>query len=104
MLCFCETPDEPLTQEGYTIFRADRDAEKSGKTKGGGTAIFVKQSWCTNSEIISKSCTEDVEYLTLRCRQFYLPRELQCIIVCVVYIPPLSQGGGCTEGAAQYDQ
>ena len=29
-----------------------------------------------------------MEYLTVRLRPFYLPRELQCIIVSAVYIPP----------------
>ena len=51
-------------------------------------AILVKQSWCMHCRIISKSCSENVEYLTVRLRPFYLPRELQCIIVSAVYIPP----------------
>jgi len=83
-----EIPDEPLTPGGYTIFRADRDTERSGNTRGGGTAILVKQSWCTDCKVISRFCSEDVEYLTLRCGPYFLPRELQCIIVTVVYIPP----------------
>lgn len=94
MLCFCETwlsgttPDEPITPGGYMIFRADRDAERSSKTRGRGTAILLKLSWCTDGKVLSRFCFEDVEYLTLKCRPFYLPRELQCIIVSVVYIPP----------------
>ncbi|KAI2645121.1 hypothetical protein H4Q32_027825 [Labeo rohita] len=92
ILCFCETwlgertPDVALTPDGYTVFRADRSAEDSGKTHGGGTAALVKKSWCTDCKITSKSCSENVEFLTLKV--FYLPRELQCIIVSVVYIPP----------------
>lgn len=94
ILCFCETwlgertPDEAMTPDGYTVFREDRCAVESGKTRGGGTAALVKKSWCTDSKIISTSCSEHVEYLTLRLRPFYLPRELQCIIVSCVY-PPL---------------
>ncbi|KAK0146756.1 hypothetical protein N1851_013962 [Merluccius polli] len=75
LLCFCETwlgertPDEAVTPDGYTVFRGDRSARESG----GGMAILVKQSWCTDRRIISKSCSENVEYLTVRLRQFYLP-------------------------------
>ncbi|XP_032872293.1 NACHT, LRR and PYD domains-containing protein 12-like [Amblyraja radiata] len=94
MLCFCETwlgertPDEAITPDGYTAFREDRSAADSGKTRGGGTAVLVKQTWCTDCKLISKSCSENVEDLTVKLRPFYLPRELQCIIVSVVYIPP----------------
>jgi hypothetical protein len=83
-----KSPDEAVTLDGYTVFRGDRSARDSGKTRGGGTAIYVKQSWCKDCRIISKSCSENVEYLTVRLRPFYLPRELQCIIVSAVYIPP----------------
>ncbi|XP_068569872.1 uncharacterized protein [Cebidichthys violaceus] len=94
VLCFCETwlgettPDEVITPGGYKAFRADRKAADCGKTRGGGTAIFVKQSWCTDTKVISQSCSEDVEYITLRCKPFYLPRRLQSIILSVVYVPP----------------
>lgn len=59
MLCFCQmwlgdtTPDESITPEGYMVFRADLKAVECGKTHGRGTAIFVKQSWCTDSKVIS---------------------------------------------------
>lgn len=29
-----------------------------------------------------------MEYLTIRCRPFYLPRELQCTILCIVHTSP----------------
>lgn len=58
ILCLCETwlgertPDEAVTPGGYTLVREDRSAD-SGKTRGGGTAVLVKQSWCKiNSKII----------------------------------------------------
>ncbi|XP_031697296.1 uncharacterized protein LOC116379479, partial [Anarrhichthys ocellatus] len=56
VLCFCETwlgettPDEVITPGGYKAFRADRKAADCGKTRGGGTAIFVKLSWCTDTK------------------------------------------------------
>lgn len=94
VLCFCETglrertPDEAVTPTGYTLFRADRKAMESGKTREGGTVVLVKQSWITNNTVISQSYSEDVEHITLKCRPFYLPRELQCIILSTVYVPP----------------
>lgn len=94
MLYFCETwleertPDAAITPESYTIYRADWNNAESGKTRSGR---IIKQSWCIDCKIISKSCSENVEYLTLKLRPFYLSRELQCIIVNVVYIPPSAQ-------------
>ncbi len=60
------------------------------KTHGGGIAILVKQSWSTDNTVISQSCSEDVEYITLKCRPFYLPRELQYVVLSTVTIPPLA--------------
>jgi len=59
LLYFCQTwlrdktPGESITPEGYMVFRADLNAVKCGKTHGRGTAIFVKQSWCIDSKVIS---------------------------------------------------
>ena len=50
--------------------------------------IYVKQSWCTDTKVISQSCSEDLEYITLKCRPLFLPRELQFIILSVVYVSP----------------
>lgn len=66
MLCFCETwlgdktPDESITPEGYMVYRANCNAVDCGKTRGGGTAIFVNQSWCTDSKVISQYCCETI--------------------------------------------
>lgn len=62
-----------ITLASYTVFREDRSAADSGKTRGGGTAALIKQSCCTDSMIISKSA---------------FPK---CIIVSVVYIPPSAE-------------
>lgn len=56
ILCFCETwlgestPDEAITLAGYMVFREDRGAVESRKTRGRGTATLVKQSWYTDCE------------------------------------------------------
>lgn len=73
------------------VFRQARCVVGNGKTHRGETTALIKQSLCTNSTIISKSCTENVKYLTLKQWPFYLPRELQCIIVSNVYILPAAK-------------
>ena len=37
-----KSPDEAVTLDGYTVFRGDRSARDSDKTRGGGTVIYVK--------------------------------------------------------------
>lgn len=82
------TPDETITPHDHTAFRGDQNTADSGKTQGGGTAVLVQEPWCVDCEVISRSWYVNVEFLTMRLRPFYLHRELQCIIVRVVYIPP----------------
>ena len=40
------------------------------------------------SRFLSKTCSVDIETLTIVCRPFYLPREFFSIILTAVYIPP----------------
>lgn len=48
----------------------------------------MHDNWCNNGEIIDKHCSPDVEYMSVRCRPFFLPRELTVVIITAVYIPP----------------
>lgn len=41
---------------------------------------------------MTKLCSPDLEYLTIKRRPLYIPRELQCILLTVVYIPPSANG------------
>ncbi len=61
---------------GRIAFRWDRNKD-SGKTNGGGLYIYIHEDWCTN-----------LEYLTVKCRPFYLPREFAAVLVTADYIPP----------------
>ena len=70
-----------------TLFFWDRNTN-SGKRKGGGLCIYVHNSWCTNAQITDAHCSPDLEYLTIKCRPFYLPREFSAVMVTAVYIPP----------------
>ena len=44
--------------------------------------------WCTDVRIISRGCTPDLEYLTLKCRPFYMPREFSSVTLTAGYIHP----------------
>ncbi len=37
--------------------------------------IYVSNAWCTSTDIIKTHCSPDIEYLILKCRPFYVPRE-----------------------------
>ncbi len=67
----------------------DRTAE-AGKTEGGGVCFMINKKWCDprNISILSRSCSSHLEYLSIICRLFYLPREFSSIIVTAVYILP----------------
>ncbi|XP_014834141.1 PREDICTED: uncharacterized protein LOC106911834 isoform X2 [Poecilia mexicana] len=96
IFCFTETwlhalvPDNTVEIPGYSLVREDRDFSKSGKSKGGGIALYVSQRWCNPGHINVKEkiCTSDIELLTVGLRPYYLPREFTSVIVVVVYIPP----------------
>lgn len=72
---------------GHTLFSWDRNAD-SGKLKGGGLCIYVHNSWYTNTQTIDTHCSPDLEYLTIKCRPFYLPREFSVVMVTAIYIKP----------------
>ena len=80
-------PDSAIELAGYTAQRHDR-TENSGKSKGGGLCMYVNNSWCTNTVTVDSHCCPDLEYVTVKCRPFYLPREFSVVMTTVVYIPP----------------
>lgn len=50
--------------------------------------IYVNKAWYTNSDIVEKHCSPNLEFLIVKCRPFYLPREFTSTIITSVYIPP----------------
>ena len=74
--------------EGHTLLRADRSATASCKSHGGGVCIYVNKAWCTDSVVVDTHCSADLEFLFIKCRPFYLPREFTCVIAAAVYVPP----------------
>ena len=93
-LCFTETwlndaiPDSALHLPGFQLFRADRDAESTGKSRGGGTCFYINERWCTDVTLLKKMCCSDLETLFINCKPFYSPREFHSFILVSVYIPP----------------
>ncbi|XP_024121111.1 uncharacterized protein LOC112142095 [Oryzias melastigma] len=89
-------PDSAIELAGYTALRRDRTAD-SGKSRGGGVCVYVNNSWCTNTVTIDSQCSPDIEYLTVKCRPFYLPREFTAVMVTAVYIPPDANANSAME-------
>ncbi|KAG7506751.1 RNA-directed DNA polymerase from transposon BS [Solea senegalensis] len=94
VLCFTETwlggliPDSALQLAGFQLYRADRDTELSGKTKGGGICFYINSGWCNDVTVIQQHCSPDLESFIIKCKPFYSPREFASFILVGVYIPP----------------
>lgn len=48
----------------------------------------MDKEWCTNCSLVSRHCSESVEYLSLKCRPLYLSRDFIVVLIVAVYIPP----------------
>ncbi|KAI4886185.1 hypothetical protein NFI96_014738, partial [Prochilodus magdalenae] len=100
-LCFTETwlseltPDSALHLPGFQLHRADRDAERSGKSRGGGICFYINERWCRDTTVLLKSCSPHLESLFITCRPFYSPREFSSFILAGIYIAP----SACTSDA-----
>ena len=93
-ICLTETwldegiPDAVVTPPGFTSHRADRSANLSLKSKGGGVCFLINDRWCINSTTVTQFCSPDLELLNVTCRPIYLPREFASVVLIGVYIPP----------------
>ncbi len=93
-LCFTETwlndaiPNSVLHLPNFQLIRADRDAESTGKLRGGGTCFYINERWCTDVTVLKKMCCSDLETLFINCEPFYSPQEICSFILVTVYIPP----------------
>ncbi len=96
MICLIETwlsveiPDSAIELSRFSVHHADSMKEFMGKSRGGGVCFFINNSWCDERNIHSVRlfCSPDLEYLTLLCRPFRLPREFTVVIITTGYIPP----------------
>ena len=83
--------DNVVNLPGRCLFRADRTVDGSDsnyKTKGGGLCIYINTAWCTDNAHLESHCSPNIEYIMVKCRPFYLPREFSVIIIIAAYIPP----------------
>ncbi len=73
-----------------SVYHSKRMEELTGKSRGGGVCFYINNSWCDerNLHSIKSFCSPDLEFHTLLCRPFWLPREFTAIIITAVYIPP----------------
>ncbi|KAK0141960.1 RNA-directed DNA polymerase from mobile element jockey [Merluccius polli] len=90
--------DAGVQLEGLILHRADRVASLTGKQRGGGLAVYINKSWCQDSVVVSTLCSSNIEFMTVKCRPFYTPRELTAVIVTAVYVPP---SANCKEAMAE---
>jgi hypothetical protein len=74
--------DSCVNIQGYNIVRNDRTEKR-----GGGVCVFVKSS-IPFVTLPNLGCPNH-ECLWVKLRPYRLPREISCIIVCVLYNPPL---------------
>lgn len=82
ILLFTETWLQPSIPD-EAIELAGRTAHRHNRSKNSGN-----NSWCTNTKTVSSLCSSDLEFVTVKCRPIYLPREFTVVMVTAVYIPP----------------
>ena len=96
------TPDEAFELPGFSLIHADRDPVLTGKSKGGGVAVYINNRWCHPGHITIKEviCTENVELLAVGCRSYRQPREISLYLLLAVYIHPRAKPGIALPGVS----
>ena len=71
---------------------------------GGKADSFIEMTlyctgvrWCKDVTIEESFCNDDIEYLVIACRPFYLPREFSNVLIINVYIHPESNYAEATR-------
>ncbi len=70
---------------------------EGGKSRGGVLCVYINDAWCRDSVVVCKHCSPLVEFMIIKCRPFYLPREYTAILLVAVYIPPSSNNSNRSE-------
>ncbi|KAK0154888.1 hypothetical protein N1851_002802 [Merluccius polli] len=93
------TPSHAIAPMGFSVHRADRDTELSGKKTGGGVCLMVNRAWCheRNISTVDTVCSPILECLLLQCRPVWLPREFTSVTIAAVYIPPQANKDAALE-------
>ncbi len=90
-------PDCAIQLEQLTCYRANRALVEGGKRRGGGLCVYINDGWCRDAVVVCKHCSPLVEFMIIKCRPFYLPREYTAILLVAVYIPPSSNNNNRSE-------
>ncbi|KAK0140570.1 hypothetical protein N1851_022449 [Merluccius polli] len=86
-------PDSAVQLDGFSLHRADRTSDSNNEE-----AAFAATSITTG--ILSRTCSPELESLTVLCKPFYKPREFSSVIVTTVYIPPSAAAVSATQQLA----
>ena len=78
------TSPDFLSINGFVLFSKSRT-----ERRGGGVALYVND--CFNPRILPVIIPNEIEAIWVIIRPKLLPREISCIIVCVMYFPPRYQ-------------
>ena len=49
--------------------------------------VFINLRWCQNYKVRERFCNENIEFMSITLRPYYLPREFNKICLIIVYIP-----------------
>ena len=63
--------------------------------------VYISDAWCRDTVVVSQHCSPLVEFMVLKCRPFYLPREFTAILVVAVYLPPNPSSEGKEEALGE---
>jgi hypothetical protein len=96
ILCFTETwltqdmLSESIKPPSFIPHRAARNKHLSGKKEGGGVCLMIAPRVVNHNNIqeLKSFCSPDLEFLTIKCRPHYLPREFSSLIITAIYTPP----------------
>ncbi len=89
--------DCAIQLDQLTCYRDDRALIEGGKIRGGGLCVYINDAWCRDAVVVCKHCSPLVEFMIIKCRPFYLPREYTAILLVAVYIPPSSNNNNRSE-------
>lgn len=78
-------PDAVVEIEGSVLHRYDRNLN-SQKQREGGLCIYSSEEWANKTKIVDSHCSPDLEFLIVKCRPFFLQRELSsAFLITAVY-------------------
>ena len=79
--------DKFISLPGYSTVRADRDTNKANKQCGGGLLLYINDNWANNFILVSTHIEPHLEIMVVKVRPFWLPREIACVLLILVYCP-----------------